>query len=82
MNDFVLKGVVNIFLNTGLMSDLRLIGPALGYGMAGMTMRRYVNLGEKTTLKPTDPAWIGAWWLGNNKIVSPRLIFIIKIQIS
>ena len=48
----------------GLMSSLRMIGPVLGYGLAGMCIRRYVNLSEETTLKPSDPAWIGAWWLG------------------
>ena len=54
------------FLLTGLMSSLRLIGPALGYGLAAICMRMYVNLTETTTLKPRDPSWIGAWWLGKS----------------
>lgn len=48
----------------GLMSSLRLIGPVFGYGLAAICMRMYVNLSETTTLKPRDPSWIGAWWLG------------------
>ncbi|XP_046644300.1 solute carrier organic anion transporter family member 74D-like [Daphnia pulicaria] len=48
----------------GIMSSLRLIGPAFGYGLAAICMRLYVNLSETTTLKPRDPSWIGAWWLG------------------
>lgn len=48
----------------GLMSALRLIGPVFGYGLAAICMRIYVNLSETTTLKPRDPSWIGAWWLG------------------
>ena len=43
------------------MSALRLIGPALGFVLASVFLRTYVNLSEKTTLKVTDPAWIGAW---------------------
>lgn len=46
------------------MSALRLIGPVFGYGLAAICMRIYVNLSETTTLKPRDPSWIGAWWLG------------------
>lgn len=55
---------------TGLMSSLRLIGPALGYGLAAICIRMYVNLTEKTTLKPRDPSWIGAWWLGRSTLIT------------
>ena len=50
------------------MSSLRLIGPALGYALASVCIKMYVNLSEETTLKPTDPSWIGAWWLGKTTI--------------
>merc|ERR1712136_169805 len=48
----------------GVMSALRLIGPFLGYFLAGLCNSMYVNLTEETTLVTTDPSWIGAWWLG------------------
>ena len=48
----------------GMMSALRLIGPAFGYALAGLCNSMYVNLYEETTLVTTDPSWIGAWWLG------------------
>jgi hypothetical protein len=62
------------FFLSGLMSSLRLIGPVFGYGLAAICMRMYVNLSETTTLKPRDPSWIGAWWLGRtNDIFSSYL---------
>lgn len=48
----------------GVMSCLRLVGPAFGYVLAGLCNSLYVNLTEETTLVTTDPSWIGAWWLG------------------
>jgi len=47
------------------MASLRMIGPTIGYVLARFFLALYVNLTEPTTLKPTDPAWIGAWWLGS-----------------
>lgn len=63
------------------MSSLRLIGPVFGYGLAAICMRMYVNLSETTTLKPRDPSWIGAWWLGKPndiffRYICHQLIFI------
>ncbi len=48
------------------MSSLRMIGPTIGYALARVFLSVYVNLTEQTTLKPSDPAWIGAWWLGKS----------------
>ncbi len=63
----------------GLMSSLRLIGPVFGYGLAAICMRLYVNLSETTTLKPRDPSWIGAWWLG--KLIGIFLLNLLEIYI-
>jgi len=52
----------------GLMSCLRLIGPAFGYSLAALCNSYYVNLTQETDLKKTDPSWIGAWWLGRNNL--------------
>ena len=50
-----------------MLSGLRMIGPVLGYALALVFLSHYVNLTEETTLKPSDPAWIGAWWLGASR---------------
>ncbi|XP_014663492.1 PREDICTED: solute carrier organic anion transporter family member 3A1-like [Priapulus caudatus] len=47
----------------GITYTLRLFGPALGFVIGSVFTRIYVTLSE-TNLTPSDPAWIGAWWLG------------------
>ncbi|XP_065566809.1 solute carrier organic anion transporter family member 1C1-like isoform X2 [Artemia franciscana] len=57
----VILHIVNIL---GCVSSLRLLGPTAAYIMASGFLKMYVNLNETPALKPTDPQWIGAWWLG------------------
>ena len=48
----------------GLTSSLRMVGPTMGYTLARVFLSLNAKVTETTTLKPSDPAWIGAWWLG------------------
>ena len=42
---------------------LTVVGPALGYGLGGAFLGIYVDPWLETNLEPTDPGWVGAWWL-------------------
>jgi len=43
---------------------LRILGPALGFLMGSLCTRLYINLSLDTKMTPSDPRWVGAWWLG------------------
>ncbi|KAH8407485.1 hypothetical protein KR222_002225, partial [Zaprionus bogoriensis] len=43
---------------------LRMLGPALGYSLASMCLRLYIDPSLEPLIKPGDPRWLGAWWLG------------------
>lgn len=43
---------------------VRILGPALGFLLGSFCTRLYTNLSITPTISPTDPRWIGAWWLG------------------
>ena len=40
-----------------------IIGPALGFLSSGAFLSIYVDPFIDTDLEPTDPGWVGAWWL-------------------
>ncbi|CAL8092990.1 unnamed protein product [Calicophoron daubneyi] len=40
------------------------MGPVFGFGLGGLLLRQPADLGRPSPFKPTDPEWIGAWWLG------------------
>lgn len=44
------------------------LGPVLGFGCGAALMEVFVDflspLVIKTPLTPTDPQWVGAWWVG------------------
>ena len=50
-------------IHIGLVYMLTVVGPALGYGLGGAFLGIYVDPWVETTLEPTDPGWVGAWWL-------------------
>lgn len=41
-----------------------MLGPALGYSLASMCLRLYVEPSLHPLIKPGDPRWLGAWWMG------------------
>ncbi|KAL1123562.1 hypothetical protein AAG570_002639 [Ranatra chinensis] len=43
---------------------VRILGPALGFILGSLCTRLYVDLYADVQIKPTDPRWVGAWWLG------------------
>lgn len=69
---------ISSILHSGIMFTLRMIGPTLGYALGAIFMRMHVNITETTTLKPTDPSWIGAWWLGKRFALISSTIFLIN----
>ena len=43
--------------------SLAIVGPALGFGLGGVFLDIYVDPWRETNLEPTDPGWVGAWWM-------------------
>ncbi|XP_024085155.1 solute carrier organic anion transporter family member 3A1-like [Cimex lectularius] len=43
---------------------VRILGPALGFILGSLCTRLYVDLSLDPQITPTDPRWVGAWWLG------------------
>ena len=51
-------------LYVGILYLTGAIGPALGYLVCGFLLRINVDPWIPTDLKPSDPNYVGAWWLG------------------
>ncbi|GAB1598071.1 solute carrier organic anion transporter family member 74D-like [Argonauta hians] len=47
----------------GVLNGMNCFGPVVVFSLGGYFSKQYVTL-EKTTIKPSDNQWIGAWWLG------------------
>ncbi|XP_023718722.1 solute carrier organic anion transporter family member 74D [Cryptotermes secundus] len=43
---------------------VRILGPALGFILGSLCTRLYADLTVDPKITPTDPRWVGAWWLG------------------
>ncbi|XP_012060763.1 PREDICTED: solute carrier organic anion transporter family member 2A1 [Atta cephalotes] len=43
---------------------LRMLGPAIGYGLASFSLKFYISPTLTPTITMQDPRWLGAWWLG------------------
>lgn len=43
---------------------VRILGPSLGFVLGSFCTRIYVDLSFTPDINPSDPRWIGAWWLG------------------
>ena len=61
IDDFVRPKFVSIHL--GLFFMWAILGPALGFGLGSAFLTVYVDFWEGTELRPSDPSWVGAWWL-------------------
>ena len=61
LDDIVRPKYVSIHI--GVFFTLSIIGPALGFGLGGGFLSIYVDPWRNTNLDPSDPGWVGAWWL-------------------
>ena len=52
-----------VSIHLGLFYMLAVIGPALGFALGGLFLSVYVDPSVDTHLEPSDPGWVGAWWL-------------------
>ncbi|XP_019868360.1 solute carrier organic anion transporter family member 74D [Aethina tumida] len=43
---------------------IRMLGPAIGYGLASVCLKLYISPTLTPTINNQDPRWLGAWWLG------------------
>jgi len=43
---------------------LRMLGPAIGYSLAAVCLRLYIEPTLEPLIGQEDPRWLGAWWLG------------------
>ncbi|OCT98558.1 solute carrier organic anion transporter family member 4C1-like [Xenopus laevis] len=53
-------------LYIGIAYGLSVVGPAVGYLVGGQLLNIYIDFdkGQSVNLTPTDPRWLGAWWIG------------------
>lgn len=59
---------------------LRMLGPAIGYGLASFALKFYISPTLTPTITTQDPRWLGAWWLG--WIILAFLLFIFASVIA
>lgn len=50
---------------------VRILGPALGFILGSLCTMIYADLSANPQITPTDPRWVGAWWLGKYKLFNP-----------
>lgn len=44
--------------------SVRILGPLLGFSMTAILLKIYVHPFSNPGLQPSDPRWVGAWWIG------------------
>ena len=52
-----------VSIHLGFFYMTAVVGPALGYIFGGLFLSVYVDSWQDTHLEPSDPGWVGAWWL-------------------
>jgi len=55
---------------TAITIGVRILGPALGFILGSLCTRLYADLTVDPKITPTDPRWVGAWWLGKSVMES------------
>ncbi|XP_032886800.1 solute carrier organic anion transporter family member 2A1-like [Amblyraja radiata] len=56
----------NIPIYIGLINTIGIVGPALAFLLSSAVLQFYVDFEKSLNygLTPSDPRWVGAWWLG------------------
>ena len=52
-----------VSLHIGTFSMFLVLGPAVGYLLGSACLTVYVDPWIETSLKESDPSWVGAWWI-------------------
>lgn len=67
--------ISNIF--TAITIGVRILGPAAGFILGSFCTRLYVDLSDPG-FGPSDPKWVGAWYLGKSMSYIVRMNFVSK----
>nr|XP_003470374.2 solute carrier organic anion transporter family member 1B3-like [Cavia porcellus] len=66
LDDFAKGGQSSVYI--GILNAVSTIGPILGFTMASVFAKMYVDIGyvdlSSIRITPQDARWVGAWWLG------------------
>ena len=52
-----------VSIHLGIFFMWSILGPALGFGVGAGFLTVYVDPWKETFLDPSQPGWVGAWWL-------------------
>ncbi|KYM89935.1 Solute carrier organic anion transporter family member 3A1 [Atta colombica] len=56
---------------------VRILGPALGFILGSVCTMVYADLSRNPQITPSDPRWVGAWWLG--LVLISALLMIVSV---
>ncbi|CAG5127086.1 unnamed protein product, partial [Candidula unifasciata] len=70
-------------LYLGIIYGCNILGAGLGYIVGGKLLNFYIDYSAKDTvhLIPSDPRWLGAWWLGPSVAAFLQIITVIPISL-
>ena len=61
LDEIVHPKYISIYMGT--YHAMGVLGPVLGYGLGSSLLSVYVDPWTSTSLTPSDPSWVGAWWI-------------------